>query len=68
MQRRHRRGVNMRHAWFKEIRKMKRIGGLGPRAISKGKVVFIKLSMTGDIKLRSGMIKTAKTFVGRAIP
>ena len=68
MQRRHGRGANMRHAWFKEIRKMERKGGLGLGAICGGKVVFIKLSMTGDIKLRGGGIKTTKTFVGRAIP
>ena len=40
--------------------------GLG--AISRGKVVFVKLSMVGDIKLRGGGIKTAKTFVGRTVP
>ena len=58
----------MRHAWFKEIQKMERRGGLGLGAISGGKVVFIKLSMVGDIKLRGGGIKTVKTFVGRTVP
>ena len=58
----------MRHAWFKEIQKMERRWGLGLGAISRGKVVFIKLSMAGDIKLRGGGIKTTKTFVGMAIP
>ena len=53
----------MRHAWFKEIRKMERRERLGLGAISGKKVVFIKLSMTGDIKLRGGGIKTSKTFV-----
>ena len=47
---------------------MERRGGLGPGAISRRKVVFIKLSMAGDIKLRGGGIKTTKTFVGMAIP
>ena len=58
----------MRHAWFKEIRKMERRERLGLGAISGKKVVFIKLSMTGDIKLRGGGIKTVKTFVGRTVP
>ena len=57
----------MRHAWLKEIRKLERRRGLGLGAIYGGKVVFIKLSMMGDIKLRGGGIKTTKTFVGRAI-
>ena len=47
---------------------MERRGGLGLGAISGVKVVFINLSMTGDIKLRGGGIKTTKTFVGRAVP
>ena len=47
---------------------MERRGGLGLGAISGGKVVFIKLSMTDDIKLRGGGIKTVKTFVGRVVP
>lgn len=58
----------MRQAWFKEIREMERRRGLGLGAISGGKVVFIKLSMTGDIKLRDGGIKTAKTFMGNVVP
>ena len=58
----------MRHAWLKEIQKMKRRGGLGLEAISGGKVVFIKLSMTGDTKLKGGGIKTTKTFMGKVIP
>ena len=61
-------GVNMRHAWFKEIQKMEKRGGLGLGAISGRKVVFIKLSMVGDINLRGGGIKTTKTFVGRVVP
>ena len=47
---------------------MERRGGLGPGAISRRKVVFIKLSMAGDIKLRGDGIKITKTFVGRAVP
>ena len=47
---------------------MERKEGLGLVAISRGKVVFVKLSMVGDIKLRGGGIKTTKTFVGMAIP
>ena len=41
---------------------------MGSGAICGGKVVFIKLSMTGDIKLRGGRIKTVKTSVGRIVP
>ena len=40
---------------------------MGPGAIYGGKVVLIKLSVTGDIKLRGGRIKTVKTFVGRIV-
>ena len=39
---------------------MERRGGLGPGAISRRKVVFIKLSMAGDIKLRGDGIKIMK--------
>ena len=47
---------------------MERRWGLGLETIYGGKVVFIKLSMAGNIKLRGGGIKTTKTFVGKVVP
>lgn len=35
--------------------------------IKKGKVIFIKLSMSNDVKPRGGEVKTTKAFIGGAV-